>query len=118
MKSDRLLRANRGGFSLLELLAVVTILGILAVIVIPRVTFSTATARESACYQNKAEVNSAVERYLIVNDGLPADISALDADDYFPEGLPTCPVSGAAYALDPASKRVVGHSGGGKGGGH
>ena len=52
------------GFSLLELLAVVTILGIIAVVVIPRITVSAGTAKANANTQNIAEINSAVERWM------------------------------------------------------
>lgn len=102
-------RNRRGGFSLLELLAVVTILGIIAVIVIPRITASSTTAKQNACAQNKAEINSAVERYYFDNGTLPANTAALTG--YFPDGVPTCPVSNNAYALDAVTKRVTSHTG-------
>ena len=102
-------RKPRHGFSLLELLAVVTILGIIAVIVIPRITASSTTAKQNACFQNKAEVNSAVERYYFDNGSFPANIAALST--YFPDGVPNCPVSGNAYALDGTTKRVTSHTG-------
>jgi hypothetical protein len=39
-------------------------------------------------------------------------LSDIGADpDYFPDGLPTCPSTGAAYRLDPVTHRVVGHAG-------
>lgn len=100
-------RTRRAAFSLLELLAVVTILGIIAVIVIPRITASSSTAKTNACLQNKAEINSAVERYYFDNGSLPANTAALSS--YFPDGVPTCPVSGSAYSLDATTKRVSGH---------
>lgn len=100
-------RSKRAGFSLLELLAVITILGIIAVIVIPRITTSSSTAKTNACLQNKAEINSAVERYYFEQGALPANTAALSS--YFPDGVPTCPVSAAAYALDATTKRVTGH---------
>jgi len=102
----------RRGFSLLELLAVVTILGIIALVVIPRIAASSATAKENACFQNKAEINSAVERYFFENGSLPADISAINTATYFPDGIPTCPVTDGAYALDATTKRVTGHTAG------
>lgn len=102
-------RSRRSGFSLLELLAVVVILGIIAAIVIPRISASATTARQNACFQNKAEINSAVERYYFENGALPANTSDLAA--YFPDGVPVCPVSGSAYALDSTTKRVTSHSG-------
>lgn len=111
-------RSGRQGFSLLELLAVVTILGIIALVVLPRIGISTATARENACFQNKSEINRAVEQYLFDTGALPASIADLDTPTYFPDGIPNCPVSGNAYVLHPTTKRVVGHTGGGKGGGH
>lgn len=99
------------GFSLLELIAVVTILGIIAALVLPRVTTSAQTAKENSCYHNRAEINISTERYFIHENIWPADdLSDIGADaDYFPEGLPTCPVSGAAYRLDPSTHRVLGH---------
>lgn len=101
-------RRSRGGFSLLELLAVVTILGIIAVIVIPRISISSATAKQAADRQNKAEINSAVERWYWEKGAYPAnDLSDISKDlNYFPQGLPVSPVTGSAYALDPTTKRV------------
>jgi prepilin-type N-terminal cleavage/methylation domain-containing protein len=104
-------RIRRKAFSLLELLAVVVILGIIALVVIPRINFSAATAKENACFQNKAEINAAVERYYFENGSLAA-IGDLDDPAYFPDGLPTCPETGAAYALDAVTGRVTGHTAG------
>ena len=93
---------KRSGFSLLELLAVVTILGIIAVVVIPRISMSSSTAKSNANSQNKAEIDSAVERWYFEKGSYPAaDLSDIGADtSYFPNGLPTNPVTGAAYALN------------------
>jgi general secretion pathway protein G len=102
-------RIRRNGFSLLELLAVVVILGIIALVVIPRINFSAATARENSCFQNKAEINAAVERYHFDN-GTLATVAQLDDPDYFPDGLPICPETSAAYALDGTTGRVTGHT--------
>lgn len=101
-------RIRRAGFSLLELLAVVTILGIIALVIIPRINVSSTTAKANACYQNRAELNAAVERYYFENGTLPANTGALST--YFPDGVPVCPVSGGTYALDATTKRVTGHS--------
>ena len=103
---------KRSGFSLLELLAVVTILGIIALVVIPRISASAATAKENACFQNKAEINSAVERYYFNIGTLPANLAAVNTSAYFPDGVPTCPVSTNAYTLDATTKRVVDHTAG------
>jgi type II secretory pathway pseudopilin PulG len=86
----------------------VTILGIIAVVVIPRITVSAGTARANANSQNIAEINSAVERWYFEKGSWPADdLSDIGVDkNYFPEGLPKNPVSGAAYTLDSATHRA------------
>lgn len=93
---------RRSGFSLLELLAVVTILGIIAVVVIPRISVSASAAKENANKQNIAEINSAVERWYFDKGSYPAkDLSDIGKDaDYFPDGLPTNPVTDGSYTLD------------------
>jgi len=99
---------KRRGFSLLELLAVVTILGIIAVVVIPRITTSSAAAKANANLQNKAEINSAVERWYFEKGTWPANnLSDISADaNYFPNGVPTNPVDNSAYSLNATTHRV------------
>jgi general secretion pathway protein G len=105
------LRWPRRGFSLLELLTVVVILGLLAVIILPRISNSRHEAAEKACYHNRLLINSAVERYALDTGDYPASLNDLSVPNYFPEGIPTCPVSGGAYTLN-GSNRVNGHAGG------
>ncbi|MFT5524262.1 MAG: prepilin-type N-terminal cleavage/methylation domain-containing protein [Pirellulaceae bacterium] len=97
-------RRKRSGFSLLELLAVVTILGIIAVVVIPRISVSAGVAKTNAHKQNIAEINSAVERWYFEKGTWPAaDLSDIIADsNYFPDGLPKNPTGDGTgtYALD------------------
>ena len=110
MKNTR----KRRGFSLLELLAVVTILGIIAAMVIPRITTSSADAKAKVHAQNKAEINAAVERFYIdsgswpstdLSDMLPTSTPAVY--DYLPDGLPANPVTPATpYTIDATSHRV------------
>gem|GEM_PF-280166 len=121
-KADHIMEQSikkRLAFSLLELLAVVTILGILAVIVLPRIGSTIGIAKEKSCFYNRATINSAVERYYIEHSVWPAnDLSDIGADpNYFPEGIPVCPVTGVKYKLNAATHRVNGHTGG-KGGSH
>ncbi len=100
---------KKGGFSLLELLAVVTILGIIAAIIVPRVTVSSDNAKTKVAAHHKATINAAVERYYVNEGSWPADdLTDIGADvDYFPDGIPTNPVSGSAYALNTTTHRVL-----------
>jgi prepilin-type N-terminal cleavage/methylation domain-containing protein len=104
---------SRRGFSLMELLAVVVILGVIAALVLPRVSSNNDMAKEKTCLHNRAEINIAVEQYYIHTGVWPANnLSDIGADpDYFPDGVPTCPVSGNAYQLDGTLHRVQGHTG-------
>jgi general secretion pathway protein G len=104
----RRITVKRNGFSLMELLAVVTILGIIAAIVVPRVSVSSATAKQKVHEHNKATINSAVERYYIETGGWPADdLSDIGGNDaYFPDGIPVNPVDSSAYALNNTTHRV------------
>jgi general secretion pathway protein G len=99
---------KKSGFSLLELLAVVTILGIIAAIIVPRVTVSSATAKTKVRDHHKATINAAVERYYIDNNTWPANnLSDIGANvNYFPDGLPTNPIDGTAYTLNATTHRV------------
>ena len=99
---------KRNGFSLMELLAVVTILGIIAAIIVPRVAVSSDTAKAKVHAHNKATINAAVERWYVEKGTWPAvNLSDIGADtNYFPDGLPTNPVNNGAYTIGATTHRV------------
>ena len=100
--------SKRKGFSLIELLAMVTILGIIAAIIVPRLAVSSDTAKAKLHNHNKATVNAAVERWYLEKGTWPAnDLSDISADaNYFPNGLSTSPIDNSAYTLNPTTHRV------------
>ncbi len=83
---------NREGFTLVELLIVVLILGALAAIAIPRITASAYNAKANACATNIDTMNSQIELYAADNDGTyPATLSVITTIAFFPDGPPACP---------------------------
>ena len=105
-------RRLRRGLSLLEMMAVVTLLGILAAIIIPRVAEPSRKAKTSACQVIKSNIEIQAQLWCRNTGNWPAaDLSDVGADpDYFADGLPTCPVDGSAYAFDAGTRRVSGHA--------
>ena len=102
----------QAGFSLLELLAVVTILGVLAAVAISRMAGSNDTADVATCHVYKGDIEVQAELWNHNTGSWPAaNLGTIGADvNYFPEGLPTCPVDGTTYTIDPSTGRVVGHT--------
>ncbi len=97
---------TRSAFTLLELLAVVTILGVVAAVVVPRISVSGVAAKKEMCTQHVAEVNRALERYYVQNGSLTTDLNALNSPDYFPDSVPTCPLLRTSYQIDDTSHRL------------
>lgn len=99
----------RRGFSLLELLAVVTILGIIAAMAMSRVSVQALDAKKKACLQYRADINSAIEHYYFDQDAYPTQLSDLQGT-YYPEAIPNCPVDNSPYTIDGTTHRVAGHN--------
>jgi len=98
---------KKSGFSLLELLAVVTILGIIAAIIVPRVSVSRDAANQSVEAHQIATLNAAVERYNFDTGAFPATLAeAAFVAGYVPGGAPT-PPSGGAYTLNGDNRVVI-----------
>jgi general secretion pathway protein G len=65
-------RKNQSGFTLVELLIVVIILGILAAVVIPQFNTAAAESKEAALASNLATIRQAIELYKVQhNDSFP-----------------------------------------------
>ena len=103
-------RSARRGFSLLEMLAVVTIIAIIASIVVPRIGLHAFLAKKKSCLQYKGDVNSALERYMF-DTGTPAtSLSDIENGVYYPGTIPNCPADNTAYTIDPTTHHISGHN--------
>jgi len=91
---------SKKGFTLVELMIVVLILGALAAIAIPRIMGGAQTARENACATNIDLMNSQIELYNANTGGWPATLGTVTNDpNYFPDLQPLCPLNGN-YTMD------------------
>ncbi|MFH0877016.1 MAG: prepilin-type N-terminal cleavage/methylation domain-containing protein [Candidatus Omnitrophota bacterium] len=100
---------KKQGFTLVEVILVIVIVGILAAIVIPRITYSSTAAKTQACNANVASLNSQVELYHVQEiDGWPTALDNLTSKDYI-DAIPTCPYA-TAYTFNTTTHRVPKHS--------
>jgi len=72
---------NKKGFTLIEVLIVVIILGILATLAIPQFTGMVAKARLSEAWSGLGAVRTAQAVYYMEHDNYADDIDDLDVDD-------------------------------------
>ena len=99
------------GFTLVELLVVVLILGALAAIAIPRISQSAETAKINACKTNVDLINSQIELYYANSGDWPKNLNDLAKNsEYFPDGLPDCPLSTEYKYDNKKTHRVAEHS--------
>lgn len=71
------LRSNQKGFTLLELLIVIVIIGILAVLIIPNLASGPARARDSQRKSDLRNIKTALEAYHTDNSNYPQQLSDL-----------------------------------------
>jgi type II secretory pathway pseudopilin PulG len=102
----------RSALSLTELMAVLGILGVLALLIVPRVAGHRDDSVRATCETNQGDIELQVKLWQRNQGTYPAanlsDIGANPA--YFPSGVPVCPVDGTAYTIDTTTGLVTGHT--------
>ena len=96
---------NKKGFTLVELVVVMVILGILMVILIPRITGIQDGAKKTACQSNLRILDSATALWVSENPTANTAGSATlpNLTAYIDESNAKCP-AGGAYAVDATTK--------------
>ena len=78
-KKDRKRKFGNKGFTLIEILIVVMVLGILAMVIVPQITVSTQDAKTSTMETNLAAMRNAVELYYIQHNNVYPGGTGADA---------------------------------------
>jgi prepilin-type N-terminal cleavage/methylation domain-containing protein len=92
--------ANQKGFTLIEMLTVLVIIGIIGAIAVPRIMGVMMDAKEKACAANIKAIETAVSAYLLQHHEAPAKVEVLMQEGYIDPNL-TCPVNGESYKENP-----------------
>ncbi len=71
---------KQGGFTLLELLIVIVIIGILALLIIPNITSAPKKARDTQRKTDLKAVQKGLEEYFVSNNVYPTQATAVAAD--------------------------------------
>ena len=95
------LRNDHKGFTLIELMIVIGIIGVLAGISIPALHTANVKTRRVACKKNMANINYRIDIYNIEHDSPPMDWKN-DLKIYFAHEIPDCPGSGTYVVERPS----------------
>ena len=91
----------RGGFTLVEIMIVVSIIGLLSAIAVPNFVKARNTTQTDACLNNLRQLDGATQQWMLETGKTSTDSPDQAAVAGYLRGdtLPTCPVGKAAYVF-------------------
>ena len=99
---------DRRGFTLVEIMIVVAVIGLLAAIAVPNFVRARNRSQRTTCLNNQRLINSAIAQWAMENKKSDTDEpQASDGAPYFKNGvIPRCP-SGGRYAVTDVATPVT-----------
>jgi prepilin-type N-terminal cleavage/methylation domain-containing protein len=90
--------ASQGGFTLVEIMIVVAIIGLLASIAIPNFVKARTTAQMNACISNLRQIDGAIQQWALdTKQGDTATVTATEILPYMKNSV-VCPSGGKTFA--------------------
>ena len=85
------MKNNKRGFTLVEIMIVVAIIGVLAAIAVPSFMNARTKSIASSCVNNLRQIESAKDRYALDNsNAAPANLAALVGSNLYIKNTPVC----------------------------
>ena len=105
---------GRKGFTLVEIMIVVAIIGLLAAIAIPSFIKARESSQTNACINNLRQIDAAKEQWALANKKVTGDaVVDADVEVYIKSGRPNCPADGTytfgAVGTDPTCDAAATH---------
>lgn len=98
-----MLGRREGGFTLVELMVVVTIIGVLTAVAVASFTMNSTRSQKVACQSNQHTLTTSITAYALANDGhKPDDLADLEPYVRTYAKVSRCPVDGRALVYDEA----------------
>ncbi len=95
------MHTSNNGFTLVEIMIVIMIVGLLAAIAAPMFSRSRDSAQRTACLNNLRQIESAKDQWAIATGKASGDaLDESEVDTYIRKGRPDCPTKGT-YTYGP-----------------
>jgi len=88
------------GFTLVEIMIVVAIIGLLAAIAIPNFVKARETAQEKSCVNNLRQIDGAKDQWALEQGKSSGDACTIGDITPYLRNAPTCPVGPTAYSVN------------------
>ena len=97
-------RRDERGFTLIEIMIVVLIIGILLAIAVPNFVKARETSRAKSCVSNLKQIDSAKEQWAMDNKKTTGDVPVMGdlagGGNTYIKKVPTCPSTTVAYTVN------------------
>ena len=93
----KLVSHRKSGFTLVEIMIVVAIIGLLAAIAIPNFVRARTTSQQNACINNLRQIDGAIQQWALENKQGPASKVAFTDISAYLKNAVICPAGGTTF---------------------